>query len=239
MTHQNAAEFYDEFVDLQSKSGIHHRHLSIMIWLEKFKMPKNGNFLEIGCGIGTQTELILRYINLDARVTAIDISEKSIAFAKKKLNKYNNVNFIGGDVIKLELDGQFDAIILPDVLEHIPLADHDHLLRKLSALLTAEGFILIHIPNPNYLEWITKNEPEKLQIIDNPIHTNVLLNKAYQYGLFLEYLESYSIFNYPSDYQVIVLRKKNEMDYRTINKPKGDSVIRRLRRKLKLLIRGK
>ena len=144
MKGQKTAKFYDDFVDQQLKSGIHHRHLAILKWLQKFSMPQTGNFLEIGCGIGTQTELLLQELSLDSKVTAIDISEKSIAYAKKRLKLYDNVTLIVGDITEINLSGKFDVIILPDVIEHIPLELHSNLFKKLAALLEEKGFLLIH-----------------------------------------------------------------------------------------------
>ena len=236
---KKVAEFYDNFAESQFESGIHHRHLAIMQWLQKFGMPKSGNFLEIGCGVGTQTELILRYLNLDATVTAVDISIKSIEHAKRRLVKYANLTLIAGDIIDLNLNEKFDVIVLPDVLEHIPLELHNNLFKKLSYLLAPSGFMMIHIPHPNYLEWITSNRPEQLQIIDNPIYTNNLLGHAYKYGLYLVYLESYSIFTEPEDYQVIVLKNKLVEGYRSVKARTFQSLVNRAQRKIKLIIRGR
>lgn len=236
---QKTTEFYDNYTERQLNAGIHHRHLAIQRWLEKFNMPKTGNFLEVGCGIGTQTKLMLQYLKPEAKLTAVDISKKSIGIVKQRLKQYDNLSLIAGDIVALNLEGQFDTIILPDVIEHIPVEQHNHLFEKLSSLLNEQGFILIHIPHPNYLEWVTKNKPDELQIIDNPVYTDILLNNVYQHGLYITHLESYSIFNTPSDYQVIVLNKKKQSLYTSIKNPEGDTFFRKAKRKLKFLLRGK
>ena len=236
---QESAKYYNDYVERQVKSGIHHRHLAIQRWLQKLKLPQKGNFLEIGCGIGTQTQLILQYLSSEANLTSIDISDRSIALAKERLKQYRNLTLIVGDITKINIHGQYDAIILPDVIEHIPINEHSHLFQKLSSLIKNDGFIFIHIPHPNYLAWITQNRPHELQIIDNPVYTDKLLGNVYKHGLFLDYLKSYSIFNNPPDYQVIVLRKMIPNSYLSIERPKADSFYRRAKRKLKLFVRGK
>ena len=201
-------------------------------------MPKKGRFLEIGCGIGTQTKLMLQYLSLDANVTAIDISEKSIEIAKKRLKKYENLELISGDIIEIDIGGIYDVIVLPDVIEHIPLAQHRTLFDKLSKLLKKEGFILIHIPSPYYLEWATQYKKEDLQVIDQPVHTLELLKNLDNTNLYVHYLNTYSIFNNPEDYQIIVLKQKQNSTYQPVNIPINDSLIRRINRKLKYYIRG-
>lgn len=70
---------------------------------------------EIGCGIGRITELFKGY----ERVVAIDISEKMIERAKKRLRKFRNVEFIVGDFSKFQTDEKFDLVVGVTVLEHI------------------------------------------------------------------------------------------------------------------------
>ena len=233
----HTSEFYDRFADRQVKAGIHQRHLAIQRWLEKFKMPRIGNFLEIGCGIGTQTELMLEYLKPDANLIAIDISKKSIKIAEERLKQFDNLTLITGNIISCSFRIKFDVIVLPDVLEHIPLEQHNSLFKKLSSLMHDEGFILIHIPHPHYLKWLQQNYPQKLQLIDNPIHTNNLLKHVYSNGLYIDYLESYSIFNKPADYQVIVLKKHMPNLYIPILNPRSDSTARRAKRRLRRYFR--
>jgi trans-aconitate 2-methyltransferase len=229
---KKVSNFYNNYSDRQINAGIHHRHLAIQGWLEKFNMSKSGNVLEIGCGIGTQTQLILEYINLDTKLTAIDISDKNIEIAQKRLSNYKNLKLITADIIELDFSDKYETIILPDVIEHIPLEQHNDLFLKLSRIISETGFILIHIPHPNYLEWVKDNKPEDLQVIDNSVYTNKLLNNVYPHDLELYFLESYSIFNIPADYQVIILKKKNLYNYKPLLNPKGDTLVKRISRKI-------
>jgi trans-aconitate 2-methyltransferase len=236
---KTTADYYNDFAQKQLASGIHHRHLAIMRWLKKFDFPKSGNILEIGCGVGTQTELLLRYLDLKSTVTAIDISDKSIHHARQRLARYSNVKLITGDIVELDFNEKFNTIILPDVLEHIPLNQHDKLFKKLASLVQKEGFILIHIPHPNYLRWLSVHKPEELQIIDNPIYTDQLLNHVYKHGLFLHYLESYNIYADPCDYQIIILKKDNKSKEYQLIEPKAVPFYERVQNRLKYLLRGK
>jgi trans-aconitate 2-methyltransferase len=114
------AEFYDDFSSVQTQTGINHRHISVAFHLEKAGLRKTDKVLEVGCGIGTVSQLILRYLAYSGTLLAVDISSKSIDLAKKRNAKYSNANFEVHDLTKHSVSGRFNAIVLPDVLEHIP-----------------------------------------------------------------------------------------------------------------------
>lgn len=203
---QSVENYYDEFSEKQVDIGINYRHHKIHEWLLQFGLKPHHNVLELGCGIGPQTELLASYLNKDVNITALDISPKSIETAQKRLHAFPHVNFMVGDVVDMSINGKFDVIVLPDVIEHIPLNQHARLFGKIKELLNEDGFVLIHIPNPYYLEWVHVNRKEDLQIIDQPIYTQELCNNAYPHGLHIAHLQTYPIWVSGGDYQVIVLK---------------------------------
>ncbi|MCX6354857.1 MAG: methyltransferase domain-containing protein [Candidatus Aureabacteria bacterium] len=105
--------------------------------------PEGSKVLEAGCGVGAQTVIIAR-INPGARITSIDISESSIAEAKKKIEAAGiaNVTFRQGDVFQLAFQaGSFDHILVCFVLEH--LADPAGALTTLRKFLKPGGKITV------------------------------------------------------------------------------------------------
>jgi 2-polyprenyl-3-methyl-5-hydroxy-6-metoxy-1,4-benzoquinol methylase len=71
--------------------------------------------LDIGCGNG----LLTYDVASKARnVTAIDIDERNIEWAKRNHNK-ENIRYLCGDATQLRFVEKFDVIILSNVLEHI------------------------------------------------------------------------------------------------------------------------
>lgn len=209
--------FYDRFASKQVRTGINHRHFSIQMWLEKVGLKRSSKVLEIGTGVGTQTELMLLFLNSKGYVLANDISKNSLDIAKERLKKFSNVKFLHGDIVRLKIEEKFNAIVLPDVLEHIPIECHKGLFSKLEALLTDDGFILIHIPNPDYLDWVRQNHSDQLQIIDQSITTEWIIQCSKAVGLYLDFMQTYSIYQKPADYRVLVLKKHRKVDY-VINK---------------------
>ena len=208
------ANYYDKFSEQQLNEGANDRHIRILEWVKKFKPGKEDSILVIGCGIGIETGLLGNIVKR-GKITATDISPESIEIAKQKLKHLKNLTLLAGDIIELDIAGEFDFIVLPDVLEHIPIEQHSTLFKKLKNLLKDTGIILIHIPNPYNLRWDQVHEKDTLQIIDQPIYTNALVPNVYPHGLYIHYLETYSIWKVNNDYQVIVLKPFIEdMDYR-------------------------
>lgn len=202
--------FYDDFT---KKQGVNKRHYSILSKLTKSGLKNNHSVLEMGCGIGSLTILLANYLN-KGNLMSVDISPESIKIAKKKLLKYHNVKLLAHDITTYEFGNTlFDVIVLPDVLEHIPLDAHFHLFKKISEILKPKGFVFIHIPNPEYLEWCIKNRPNTLQIIDQPIYTFELVKNIQPHGFYIDELKTYPIWVKDSDYQYIVLRKSCQQDF--------------------------
>jgi len=57
---KQVAEFYDQYSSQQGKIGVNIRHRSILKRLVKLGLSKNSSILEIGCGIGTLTSLLVK-----------------------------------------------------------------------------------------------------------------------------------------------------------------------------------
>ena len=115
------------------------------------------------------------------------------------------------DINEWVTDQHFDVIVLPDVLEHIPIELHKGLFKKLKNLLKPRGFILIHIPNPYYLDFCIKQGME-MQIIDQPVYIGEIIKNLKGSGLFIKFLEVYSIWQKEGDYQVMVLEHEEKFN---------------------------
>jgi ubiquinone/menaquinone biosynthesis C-methylase UbiE len=84
--------------------------------------PAGSRVLEVGCGVGAQT-ITLATNSPGALITSIDISESSLAEARKRIEKagLTNVRFEQADIFHLPFDPQeFDHIFVCFVLEHLP-----------------------------------------------------------------------------------------------------------------------
>lgn len=84
--------------------------------------PAESNVLEAGCGVGAQTVTLARN-SPNARITSIDISEASVAEAKKRVESegFSNVRFQQGNIFDLSFEPEFfDHVFVCFVLEHLP-----------------------------------------------------------------------------------------------------------------------
>lgn len=205
-TKEQVKDYYDTFKEHQKQLGINIRHRTILKNLKNAGLKPNSNVLEIGCGIGTVSNLILKYIT-DGGFVGLDISPESITMAKNFNSFHKKAEFLVNDMSNFTHKTKFDFIVFPDVLEHIPVEQHANIFETVSKLSSDKAVILINIPEPNYLNWVRENAPERLQIIDQSLSMQDLLNNSYPYGFKLYSMNPYSLHYDVNDYLSIVLKK--------------------------------
>jgi cyclopropane fatty-acyl-phospholipid synthase-like methyltransferase len=206
-TKKEVEGYYDSFKEHQAKLGINVRHRTIFKNLLQLGLQKDSKVLEIGCGIGTVSHLILSHISAGKFVGA-DISPESIAYAKKFNASFGNASFVVNDMQHFESPEKFDFVVLPDVLEHIPVEQHNNLFRVLASVTSSDAKVLINIPEPGCLDWIRATQPEKLQIIDQSLNLAELFNNANAHGFKVNSVTPYCLQYTDPDYISITLKKK-------------------------------
>lgn len=105
--------------------------------------PPGSRVLEAGCGVAAQT-LTLARKSPGALITSVDISEKSLAEAKKKTAEAGllNVQFQQADIFHLPFAAEsFDHVFICFVLEH--LSDPQKALSALKHVLKTGGTITV------------------------------------------------------------------------------------------------
>ena len=104
--------------------------------------------LEVGCGDGWNCNL-LHTAGLD--VTGVDWSARGIALAKCLVP---GAKFVVGDLresgVRSQLRPPFDAILMVEVIEHIPLLDCAAALRTLHDYLRPDGVVVLTTPSDNW-----------------------------------------------------------------------------------------
>lgn len=229
---EKVVSFYDQFVEKQAKTGINSRHLSILDKVKKAGLQANHRILEVGCGIGTVSHLLATQVP-QGKVLAVDISPESIEKAKVLWKDQKNLGFEVSDMSDYDKKGEtFDFFVFPDVLEHIPVDQHFRLFQNIQKHSHADSVIFIHIPAPRYLQWMIDNEPEKLQVIDQPLDSGDLIKNITANGFYLEKMETYGLFFEEKDYQYFVFRSAKPLRSST-PKSKWDVLKERLRIRLK------
>jgi cyclopropane fatty-acyl-phospholipid synthase-like methyltransferase len=198
--------FYDDWVDRQTAVGVNERHRAILAWLQRFGLREDHRVLEVGCGVGTVTALLAETLSERGSVLGVDLSPRSVDAARARLAGRDNVRLEAADVLEMDLSERFDVVVLPDVIEHIPLEHHGRLFARLASWTRPDGFVLLHYPNPLYLDWCREHRPELLQPVDQAIHPHHVATRAHEHGLHLVHLETYSIWVEEGDYVVALLR---------------------------------
>ena len=107
-----------------------------------------GKVLDIGCGRGSMCKAVKQY-RLDLELFGCDISKRSLGFARKNVK---DVRFVYGGVEDLPFpDENFDAVLMFDVLEHVP--DPKRALSEIKRVLKKGG--TFHLACPTEGSWAT------------------------------------------------------------------------------------
>lgn len=211
----SSAEFYDNFIEYQVKSGINDRIYGLYKRVCKLGLTPDSSILEVGCGIGTLTFLLLRKVT-KGKIEATDISTGSIKFAKSHLNA-GNLSLTSSDILHFEPQSkEFDRVLLFDVLEHIPIEKHAQVFRRLSNWMNAESFLLINIPNPAYILYDQQHNPDILQETDQPVFIPALSAALATASLDMVSMETYSVW-VKDDYQFIVVKKRKDFEEKLLS----------------------
>jgi trans-aconitate 2-methyltransferase len=227
------SDFYDKFSRSQVKTGINLRHFYLFNRLKKFGLKRNSSVLEIGCGIGTLTGLIAKYIKR-GRMLVTDISPENIAIARRRLEGYPNLVFEVSDMSDFDAGRKFDFIVLADVIEHIPVDAHPGLFETLTRHMHSGSIVFIHVPHPKSIEYFEKNDRSKLQIIDQAIYANVLVSNAERCGMILHKYFAYSLFHKENDYVLATFGLAGAINFTSV--PRLKIILRKMYHRIFFLI---
>jgi SAM-dependent methyltransferase len=130
--------------------------------------------LELGCGFGRITKLLLTNYSNITEYLAVDISPDQIQNAKSllsstKLPNKVELDFLVSDIQSLKLDKKYNLVILSEVLLHILPAEIDSIIKKLIT------FSNKHIIN---IDWYA-DHPPRIQARHNFIHQYETIYKKY------------------------------------------------------------
>ena len=129
---------YDIFANIINKKV--HKKLKEIVANE---ITKEDDVLECACGTGMLTKVVAPR---SKPIIATDFSSKMLKRAKKKCKKYNNVEFMNANIMKLDFDdNSFDIVIAANVI-HL-LDDPIKAINELDRVCKENGKIII----PTYM----------------------------------------------------------------------------------------
>ncbi len=137
-----AAATYDRFAIVQEQAS---RILLSSIWEADF-----GKILEIGCGTGNYTKMLLDTFDPD-KITSVDLSGPMIRRAGERLGAENRVRFIqaDGEALPADVKGPFDLVTSSGTMQWFQ--DFQGSLNALAGLLSPGGTACFSIFGPGTL----------------------------------------------------------------------------------------
>ena len=126
--------------------------------LKDYKSVSEINTLEIGCGTGITTEILLKSIE-NIKITAIDIDKNVIEFASHTLSSYTNVNFIVSDAlsfVKEQESNSFDIIVSAFAIHNLTNEYRQYLYEELYRILKTGGLFI------NADKFVSDNREEQI-----------------------------------------------------------------------------
>jgi len=122
--------------------------------IKNVDLSRNDKILDLGCGGGLQTLLLGQYCQ---EITGVEISESSIALARRKSNILRNrinCKFLCSKLEDATLENEsFDKVFSICVLEHI--GNYNEVLQEIYRILKKQGQIIFSV---DCLEAIDDNE---------------------------------------------------------------------------------
>lgn len=125
--------------------------------------------LDVGCGAGFLSNELAKH---GLQVTGVDLSEESLKIAAKH-DHTKSVHYQSADAYHLPFaNATFDVLTAMDFLEHVE--QPDSVIKEFSRVLKPGGLFIFHTFNRNPLahlviiklvEWLVKNTPKNLHVI--------------------------------------------------------------------------
>jgi SAM-dependent methyltransferase len=121
--------------------GLHtkHRHIGYHEFFVS-RIHRGERVLDVGCGVGAVAYDVAE--KAGAHVVAIDLNPKAVAEARDRYS-HPRVEYRVGNVLDDALDGNFDVVILSNILEH--LQERRGFLRRLKEVAKPSR-VLIRVP---------------------------------------------------------------------------------------------
>jgi len=116
-------------------------------YFKTFNLSGNESILDFGCGGGAGSRCLAKLLNDSGHLTCVDLSNYWINKAKRRLERYTNVECLAGDIRKLDIpENSFDVISIISVIHDIAPEERQSVIDRLAKLLNKNGKIFIREP---------------------------------------------------------------------------------------------
>ena len=106
--------------------------------------------LDLGCGTGVTTQVVLAVLGEAGRVFALDISRPMLDMARRQVNS-SQVTFLEGDAVHCAdlIEGPIDRVVCNSVFWQ--LRHKSQVMTQLRRILTPEGSFIFNAPQPYFI----------------------------------------------------------------------------------------
>ena len=197
-------------------------------WMTKeFNINSNSSVLDLGCGPGLYTSALAKR---GAKVTGIDVSSNSIAYAHKKAKQENlNIEYINANYVTHDFTGTYDAITLI-YHDYCVLNPDDRriLLHKVYSALEDNGLFIFDVLSNNHFDGIQERisctysdsggfwSPQAHFVFEHIYkyeHERIILEK----NTVIEKNKTFAIYNYLKCFELNeILKELSNNDFRTV-----------------------
>ncbi|KAK1362614.1 tuberculostearic acid methyltransferase UfaA1-like [Heracleum sosnowskyi] len=191
----SCAKFKMEGEDLKTAQQ---RKISMLI--EKARVKKDHEVLDIGCGWGgLAIEIVKR---TGCKYTGITLSEEQLRYAEMKVKEaglQSNIKFLLCDYRQLQETNKFDRIISCEMIEHLGHEYMDEFFGCCESSLADDGIFFISVPDERYDEYRRSSDFIKEYIFPGmclPSLSRVTSGMAASSRLCVEHIENMGIHYY-------------------------------------------
>lgn len=151
-------EFFDGKTD--GYDNVHSKYMETKKELTTNLPSDARNILDLGAGTGLELIELFRMYP-DAKVTALDISQKMLDKIKER-DFADRVNIVCGDFFKTDFGSGYDAVISTSALHHFPKSDKVTLYKKVFDCLKDGGVFI----NSDKIVHTSDEEIEQLRLYE-------------------------------------------------------------------------
>ncbi|MGS2726866.1 class I SAM-dependent methyltransferase [Psychroserpens sp. BH13MA-6] len=176
---QESLEFYNKFDKKLINDYVfgNKRIVKAIEILSAYIPDQSKNILDIGCGLGWSSYEFARTFS-STKVLGVDLSPVLIETAEKLFGTEENLIFKSIDLTRTFPEGQFDAIVLIDVYEHIPISDRDKFHDAIKNCLNLNGRLILACPSKFHQDFLREHNPAGLQPVDEDVDINDIAKLA-------------------------------------------------------------
>ena len=114
------------------------------IIINSLELSKGDTVIELGCGTGLNFSLVLDAIGTEGKLIGVDITDKMLDVAKKRVdeNGWKNVELVQSDFAEYDFPKEIEGVFATGALSYSP--DYDNVIKKAhDALKKGKKFALL------------------------------------------------------------------------------------------------